>query len=683
MAKDPYKYFRVEARELLDGLARDLLALEKDGTGKERVGGLLRAAHTLKGASRVVKQTAVAELAHKVEELLSPYREGQAPVPKELVDQALKFLDAMSAGVSRLALPAGAPPASAPAGSAAQESPAIEERFETVRLAVGDVDALLEGMSDTAARLNLLRRELGPFERVIRLSEMLLEHAAPLKPATKGRALAEDLRDGLCRLERALSSGLDEQERELAQLREKANELRLLPAGSIFGPLERSVRDAAHALGKTVEFEASGGDIRLDGHVLQAVRDALAHAARNAVDHGLESAAERASAGKPPQGRVTLVVERRGNRVAFTCGDDGRGIDVESIRRVALKRGLAPETALSSMSLDEAVSLILQGGVSTTARITELSGRGIGLDAVRETAAKLKGEVRVRSRSGQGAAVELIVPVSLSSLTALAVAASGQSISVPMDCVRSVREVRDQDIARSPGGDSISFGGKIVPLMPLSEALRLPVAAPPRGRAQLVVLIASSGETAAFRVDKVLGAESLIVRPAPRLSGPLAVVSGVALDVEGNPRLIVDARALLAAAAARKGAAAAPAAPSRPPILVVDDSLTTRMLEQSILESAGYAVELAVSAEEALVKARGGRYSLFIVDVEMPGMDGFQFLETVGADAELRRVPAILVSSRSSPEDLRRGREAGARSYIVKSEFDQGALLETIGGLIG
>lgn len=683
MAKDPYKYFRVEARELLDGLARDLLALEKDGSVKDRVGSLLRAAHTLKGASRVVKQAAVAELAHKVEDLLSPYRVGRAPVPKELVDQALKLLDAMSEGVSRLAPPPEAPRTPALEEGAAREALATDERFETVRLAVGDVDALLEGISETAARLNLLRCEVAPLERAIRLSDMLLEHAASLKPEAQGRALAEDLRDGLRRLERTLTSGLEEQERELAQLREKADALRLLPAGSIFGALERSVRDAAQALGKAVEFEASGGDIRLDGHVLQAVRDALAHAARNAVGHGIETASERASAGKPSQGRVTLAVERRGNRVAFTCGDDGRGIDVESIRRVALERGLAAQAALAAMGLEEAVALILRGGVSTTARITELSGRGIGLDAVRATAAKLKGEVAIRSRPGQGAAVELLVPVSLSSLTALMVTASGQSIGVPMDAVRSVRVVRDQDVARSPRGDSISFGGKIVPLVHLSEALRLTLSPAPRGRAQLVVLVESLGETAAFRVDRVLGAESLVVRPAPRLSAPLPVVSGAALDVEGNPRLIVDASALLAAAGACKGAVAAAAAPPRPPILVVDDSLTTRMLEQSILESAGYEVELAASAEEALVKARGGRYSLFIVDVEMPGMDGFQFLEAAGGDAELRRVPAILVSSRNSPEDLRRGREAGARSYIIKSEFDQGVLLETIGGLIG
>lgn len=681
MAKDPYKYFRVEARELLDGLARGLLALEKGAVGKEHVGGLLRMAHTLKGAARVVKQIGIADLAHKLEDLLAPHREGRLPMPKEAIGGALQLVDAMTAAVARLAAPSQEPSSPPLAGGAAPA--AKDERFETVRLEIGDVDSLLEGISETASRLNLLRREIAPLERATRLAERILEQSAPLQSDPKARALASELRDDLRRLERAFGSGFEEQERGLAQMKEKADELRLLPAGGIFSSLERAVRDAAQSLGKEIEFQAGGGDIRLDGHVLQAVRDALVHVARNAVGHGIEGVEERAAAGKPPRGRVTLLVERRGNRVAFAFSDDGRGIDIESIRRVALRRGLAPDAALASMTLEDAVQLLLRGGVSTTAEITELSGRGIGLDAVRETAARLKGEVRVRSRRGEGASVELIVPVSLSSLTALVVAVSEQSIGLPMDSIRGVHELRDQDIARSPQGDSISFRDKIVPFVALGDALGLPQSPAVRGRAKTVVLVESRDQTAAFGVDKVLGAASIVLRPAPRLCAARAVVSGVALNAEGDPQLIIEAQALLAAGAACKGSADAPSPPRTAPILVVDDSLTTRMLEQSILESAGYEVELAASGEEALGKARGGRYSLFIVDVEMPGMDGFQFLEAVSADAELSRVPAILVSSRNSPEDFRRGRQVGAKSYIVKSEFDQGALLETISGLIG
>jgi two-component system chemotaxis sensor kinase CheA len=380
---------------------------------------------------------------------------------------------------------------------------------------------------------------------------------------------------------------------------------------------------------------------------------------------------------------VTLAVERRGNKVAFVCHDDGRGIDVEALRREAARIGILSEARSTALDPEELFRLVLKGGLTTTAAVTEVSGRGVGMDVVRETAERLGGEVSIRSESGRGATIEICVPVSLSSLSALLVDAGGVGAAVPLDAVRRTLRLAETEIARTSESDSIVYEGKVIPFVPLAKALRRPSMSA-RSRAHWATVILQSGNAlAAVGVDRLLGTATVVVRPLPSNAGVEPVIAGASLDAEGNPQLVLDPAGLVRAASAGRGIATdAQPAPSLP-ILVVDDSLTTRMLEQSILESAGYEVDLASSAEDALHKAKDRRYGLFVVDVEMPGMDGFEFVEKTRSHPHLRDTPAILVTSRGSPEDRRRGEEAGARAFIVKGEFDQGYLLKTIRGLLG
>jgi two-component system chemotaxis sensor kinase CheA len=407
------------------------------------------------------------------------------------------------------------------------------------------------------------------------------------------------------------------------------------------------------------------------------------HVVRNAVAHGIESEAERLAARKPLAGRITVSVERRGHRIAFLCRDDGRGIDVEAVRRVAVRRGLLPSGAAASPDAQEIFRLLLQGGLTTASALTEVSGRGVGLDVVRETAARLKGEVTLRSERGLGATIEICVPVSLSSVPALVVDAAGISASIPLDAVRRTLRLAESDIARSRESDSIVYEGNVIPFVPLATLLRRPASSDRGRRHWSAVVVRSGAALAAVGVDRLTGTASVLVRPLPAHGEVDAVVAGATLDAGGDPQLVLDPEALVLAAKMERVARAEPDAGPRLPLLVVDDSLTTRMLEQSILESAGYEVELATSAEDALGKAKGKRYGLFIVDVEMPGMSGFEFVAHTRADPILREIPAILVTSRGSAEDRQRGRDAGARGYVVKGEFDQGHLLQTIRDLIG
>jgi two-component system chemotaxis sensor kinase CheA len=682
MPKDPYRYFRVEAKEIVEQLSRSVLDLEQGVSGKELVGKILRLAHTLKGAAHVVKQAEIARLAHQLEDVLVAYQSGDA-VPRHQAEAMLALVDGMASQLATLGLEQ----------QIEQPAPAaIEEAFDTLRVDLGDMDVLLEGVAESSVRLTGLKTKLASVEHAGDLAALLLSHlSAPVADTggeraaasfRKGRAIAEDMQALLGPLSRSLVSSVEQLERELAQVRDTASQLRLVPASAVFAPLRRTVRNTAQTLGKQVDFVTDGGEHRLDAYVLAAVRDALVQMVRNAVAHGIEIPAERAASSKSTLGKVSLQVRRSGNRVVFACEDDGRGFDVLALRRAVVARGLVSVAAAEALNSEDVFRLLLRGGISTSSAVTEVAGRGIGLDVVREAASKLKAEVAIRTDPGAGSTVEISVPVSLLSLTAVIVESGGLSASLPLDSVQQTLRLVETDIVHSPDGDAIVFEGKTVPFLHLARALGQTSA--PRRAAQRfsAVVVHSGAQHAAVGVDRILSTATVLLRPIPTFAGVDPVVAGAALDAEGNPQLVLDPAELVLAAGAKHASVAQEAAPRTPVVLVIDDSLTTRMLEQSILETAGYEVHVATSAEEALEKARFAEFDLFVVDVEMPGMDGFEFVARAGSTPALAHVPCILVTSRNSPQDKKRGEEAGARAYVVKGEFDQAQLLQTIRRLI-
>ena len=712
MAKDPYQYFRVEARELVDGLTLGVLQIEKgtSAPASADVARLLRLAHTLKGAARVVKQPGIAEMAHAVEGILMTHREAELPLSKEQGSELLRLLDEISSLLADISSHAPARDESAQMleRAAGPARPPAEEPLETLRVEIKEMDSLLHTVTEAGVQLGAVRKGVGAADGLRDLTSLLLDllaarpgenragaAASGMADMARARSLAEELLSRLDHFQRSLAVNLERVDGAFNEMRDVAHRLCLIPAQTVFASLDRSVRDAAQTLGKRVAFEASGGEVRLEANMLASLRDALMHVVRNAVAHGVETEAERAELGKPPIGHVRLEVLRRGSRVAFVCTDDGRGIDVEAVRSSAVARGLVPAAAAKSLPAEQVIALlgsVGSGGLTTSNDVTELSGRGIGLDVVRAILSRLKGEMSIRTEPGCGARVEVQVPVSIAALQGLVVEAAGARVAIPLDAVRQTLRVRDAEVARSAEGDSILHAGKVIPFLPLDAMLRRSGVASlnsgNRGNPGIcsAVVVQAGGRCVALGVDRLLGAANIVMHALPSVVEADPVVAGASLDAESNPQLVLDPAGLVAAVERGRTEtfnAAAEAEPQRAPILVIDDSLTTRMLEQSILESAGYQVELAVSAEEALTKAHDHRYSLFIVDIEMPGMDGFEFVTQTRSEAALRDIPAILVTSRDAVEDRQRGQQVGANAYIVKGEFDQGQLLQTIRTLIG
>jgi two-component system chemotaxis sensor kinase CheA len=327
------------------------------------------------------------------------------------------------------------------------------------------------------------------------------------------------------------------------------------------------------------------------------------------------------------------------------------------------------------------MNMLLRGGISTSKTVTDVSGRGVGLDIVREAVERLGGEVAFDTRPRMGTTFRLVIPPFLASMEALLVEVGERGIStaIPFNCVRSTLRLTADQITSGPSGSSILYEEGAIPFLPLVTALDGKPST--GGRSWTAVIVTGAAGAAAIGVERLVGTSGIVVRPLPEhmTAGPL--VAGASLDADGNPQLVLDPDGLAAVAYRKRPSSLAAPSPSRP-ILVVDDSMTTRMLEKSILESAGHDVEVALSGEEALDRVRDKRFALVLVDVEMPGMDGFTFIEHIRSDASVRDIPAILVSSRAAPEDLKRGRDVGAQGYIIKSEFDQAALLTMIDRLM-
>ncbi|MEV6597595.1 response regulator [Actinoplanes sp. NPDC051346] len=707
MSQDPLRYFRVEARELVDQISAGVLDLDQR-PGTELVARLLRFAHTLKGAARVVRQQEIADLAHAFEEVLVPHRADDGPLPATEMRELLRINDEIERFVAALeptadgaappaeSVPNAAPPATdnprapepvsaVPAMSAPAPAAAPVEPVPAARAATADVDDLLDAVGEAHARFAPLRTGHATFDRLHRAAETLADQLRAGRTAGQtatARAAAVRLAADLGAFGRQLTDTVEQVERELDEVRGRAERLRLVAASSIFTALRRAVRDAAEAQDRRVRFEGRGGDLRMDPHVLALASSALLHIVRNAVVHGIEPEADRLAAGKPAEGAVTVVVERRGSYAAFLCTDDGRGFDLAAVRRTAEARGLLPP-GTPAPGEQALLNLVLRGGISTSPTVTEVAGRGIGMDVARDVADQLGGDVAVRTETGRGTTVELVLPLALLSLHGLIVEAAGSIATVPLDSVRTCIRLHPEQATTAVVTGKLAYDGEALPFLPLARALYAGTTVDSaEGGPGVAVVVMAGGRSVAVGVDRLAGTSTLVVRPLPELTPAASVIGGVSMDLDGNPRLVLDAQGVIAEAA-RVGGGSAPAEPApRLPILVVDDSLTTRMLERSILESAGYEVDLAASGEEGLDKARARRYGLYLTDIDMPGIDGFTFVAKTRADPELAEVPAILVSSRANAEDRARGVAVGAAAYVIKGEFNQEELLAHIRRLV-
>jgi two-component system chemotaxis sensor kinase CheA len=667
--------FADEAETRLRRIGEHVLTLETSPSA-EVVAAILRDAHSLKGAAAVVGLDGVSTVAHRLEDVLEPHREGGEPPSASLIDALLHVVDGLqgllplirrgdatatvtadlAAHLDPAATVAIAPAVPAPVAappSVAAPAPAVAPpvspsviQSEMIELPASRVDEIVRSVGESAATNLRLGRVIG--EHLGRDPETLSEY-------------------------RDLSRGI-------RHLHEKAVRARMVPVGTIAGRLHRAARDVARARDIQVDWEVVGDDTELDRSVLQQLTDPLLHIVRNAVDHGIESADERRALGKPERATVRFVARQVGSDVVVSVADDGRGIDVSKVRAEASRHGFDTE----GLSDADVRDLIFRSGVSTAVEVSQTSGRGVGLDVVRASIERLRGRIEVVSTAGFGTEFRITVPVTAAVLPCLLVEAGGQRFALPMACIVSTQAPDATTITRAQGSPRVWVAGTVVPLASLGARIGLDV--PDEGP---IVVVAQGESVAAYQVGALVGQRDVMVTSLGAFVPQLPLVAGAAVEADGSILMVLNGSALardvrsIAIVSESRATGTEPEPARLASVLVADDALPVRELQRSILEDAGYRVVVAEDGAEALATLGRDRVDLVLTDVDMPRMNGFELTRAIRAHPDLANLPVVIVSSKGSDADQQEGLDAGADAYIVKDAFGEGLLLSAVQQLLG
>ncbi|RUL87563.1 hybrid sensor histidine kinase/response regulator [Tautonia sociabilis] len=783
--------YRQEAEGYVGVLSEGLLALER-GASSGTVEPLMRAAHSIKGAARIVGLGAAERVAHALEDALVAAGRGEVTLGKRAVDTMLAGVDLLSesaqiaeadveewnrgssdrvealVGAIRAILdgpptgsetgtdsePESADPSSAEPGTVSPElgegagaspsEPAAEPESPppapvkpteepareaapapsasaggVVRVAAESLSRLLGLAGESLVEVRQLRPLVDALLEVraqqVRLGEEIraIERreaetadgrtAESAEALTRREAIAH-ARDGADRCLAGLDRAVEALEAFARRNEELAERLHFEVIGSRMRPLSegvrgfpRLVRDVAHQLGKRVRFEVVGERTGVDRDILDRLEAPLNHLIRNALDHAIEPPEERLAAGKPAEGTIRLEARHHAGMLQLTVSDDGRGIDPERLRAKVVERGLAAPAMAERLSDGELFEFLFLPGFSTKGEVTELSGRGVGLDVVQSTVQSVGGQMQTTSTLGAGTQFHIRLPITLSVVRALLVRIDGEPYAFPLSRLDRVAVVGPESFEELEGRPFLRLDDdQPIGVLPAAEALGLGNAGGgPLCRDRLPVLvIADRGQRFGLIVDELMGERDLDVRPLDPRLGKVPDLSGASVLDDSWPVLIVDVEDLVRSVDARlhgfrfrlgasgKTAGEAPAAKAKR-VLVVDDSITVRELERQLLANRGYDVDTAVDGLDGWNALRQGRYDLVVTDVDMPRLDGIGLVRRIREDDRLRGLPVVIVSYKDRPEDRMRGLEAGADGYLTKSSFHDDLFISTVVDLIG
>ncbi len=734
--------FQLETRTQVQVLNNGLLALEHDPTSAPQLEACMRAAHSLKGAARIVDLHPAVRIAHAMEDCLVEAREGRLRLQAADIDALLMGADLLQRVatpgaelgseidelVARLSNAPLAPPAASAAAPAPKPAdflppiPAVEEppAAAPVRrssdMGLGEGERVLRVTADTLNKLLGLSSEtlveshwIGPFgASMLRLKRMqagAVQALDGVRAALAGQALeaqAQAALDDALRIVEQCQQELSQRTSEvdefgwrmghLAQrLYDTALACRMRPFGDGVGGMARMVRDVGRALGKQVRLELEGESTQVDRDILEKLDAPLMHLLRNAVDHGIEMPQDRLAAGKPAEGRIRLSARHAAGMLLIELSDDGAGISLDRLRVEVVQRKLASAETAARLTEAELLEFLFLSGFSTRGEVTEISGRGVGLDVVQTMVRQLRGAVRIQQLTGQGTRFMLEMPLSLSVVRSLLVEVQDEIYAFPLAYVNHALQVRAEDIEQLEGHQHFRFMDRQIGLVSARQILRKSGSAP-AGETVCVVLVGDHDRLYGIAVDRYVGERTLVVQPLdPRLGKVQDVMAGALMD-DGTPLLILDVEDMLVSVQKLvaggqltrvDGAGAAEQTRRRKRVLVVDDSLTVRELERKLLLNRGFDVAVAVDGMDGWNMLRSEAFDLVVTDVDMPRMDGIELVSRIKADPKLQGLPVMVVSYKDREEDRRRGLDAGADYYLAKGSFHDDALLDAVEDLIG
>jgi chemotaxis protein histidine kinase CheA/CheY-like chemotaxis protein len=694
---DLLQTFETELRKSTEQIQACLLSVEsaKAADAAKALHEAYRLTHSVKGASRVVGLSSIEEMAHALEETLGGLVRGAARPDAKTTTAFLKVVDGFSAGLEAFQegldfdpepymrefrnLAGAAMERQMPAGTGLLQEVPEAEAAAAPSSGATEAEASSGGLLP-AARDEFLRVPTQSADELFRRVEEAFLIEARLT------ALVKRLEESAGRSERHVTPELQRETARLHQVLVQFHELvrsfRMEPFERLRMPLQRAVRDLTETLGRSVAFRFTGRHELVDAATLDALHEPLLHAVRNAVDHGVETPAERRAVGKPEEAVVEVVGLMRGGTLEIRVGDDGRGISVERIREKALADGFVKPDEAAGWSEAQWIDLVFHAGFSTRSEVSAVSGRGLGMEIVRDRIQGLGGSVRIASQPGQGTTIEMRVPVRLLTARTLLVRCGGHTAGIPVADVDRVIAFQARDAEVSAGRMLVRYQGVPVVVEPLATHLGWEAATGTH-----VVLVGRDGAQRGFMVDEIVGEIEQPAMPAPWNLRGLSHLGGVVVLGDGSVVPLIEVRELTRGEEApRPEPAPAPrpsvAAPERRRILVVDDSPTIRALHRSVLEGANYVVIEAEDGSEGLEALRQEAADLVVTDIQMPKMDGLTLIRRLRETAAWRRLPVIVVSQYGRKEDLQKAAALGADRYIVKSNFEPQRLLEMIRELV-
>jgi two-component system sensor histidine kinase and response regulator WspE len=731
-----FDLFRMEAEEQVRVLQQGLIELEAGSATAATLEALMRAAHSIKGAARIVGLEAIVNLTHVVEDRFVAAQHGK-PLNSAEIDKVLTATDwlarlqSVPEAETAAWFEANAPAINAFAGTFAEapvESSATPPQ-PTVPVEMGHPVSVAEEVEpetdifavrqpgERQAKERHVRIAVGRFDQILALASETLVASRTLI------AQAEDLEKGRRALAKALQSlddpdvtevgraaALKEVERQAASISadieefdqmSRANEQtasslyrtvlagRLRPFSDGITAASRLVRDTARDLGKQVRLEIHGEQTRVDRDILEKLEAPISHLITNAVDHGIETPAERIAAGKPAEARLRLFGRHENGRLVISVRDDGRGIDPERLRERVVARNLVSAQTAAGLSESELLEFLFLPGFSTRDAVNAVSGRGVGLNVVQTMVQEAGGSVVVSSDPGYGTVFRMTLPVTRSVIKVIRVQVEGETYAVPLVRIDRVAQLSptapdDWDTPTfTPVETTVTVNGREVPVVQLGSLLGLANRPLPEGELPLLICSGAGGGVA-FAVDRLVDEVELPVRRLDSRLGKVPGVSAASLDENGLPVLILDVEDLLQTAQGRPAATSfASGEEAAPHVLVVDDSHTVREMERRLLVRAGYRVTTAQNGQEAWNLLRLNDYDLLVSDVDMPQMNGIELVTKVRENPRLGRMPVIILSYKDREEDRQRGLDAGADFYLTKGDFQNENFRQAVVDLIG
>jgi two-component system sensor histidine kinase and response regulator WspE len=749
--------FRDEVRRGVQTLNEGLVALEQDASNPAIIEPLMRAAHSIKGAARVVAIEPVMRVAHAMEDCLVAAQHGQLALSSIGIDVLLQGVDCLTQTASavgpdfdqwvsdhqaetdglldrlravregRLADSTAATSAAAAVESVATAPAIVREAAPTPaakppgepatgvqRVTAESGDSVVRVAAHSLTRLLGLAGEslvearwLQPFAKSLvnlrrdqdRLADMLdeLGRTVPSHEGTGGpHEMIDDMRQRVGDCRRQLVDRIEAFENHArvsddlnSRLYNEIIASRMRPFADGSQGLPRLVRDLARDLGKKVRLQITGDDTSVDRDVLERLDAPLNHLLRNAIDHGVELPADRIAAGKPETASIRIDARHIAGMLVITVTDDGRGIDVERIRAKVVQQNLASAELAARMSESELLEFLFLPGFSTRQNVTDVSGRGVGLDVVRTMVVSVHGSIRVQSQPGRGTTFHLHLPITLSVLRAVLVDIGGEAYAFPHNRIDRLLRLPRGELHSLEHRHYFTLNGRHIGVALARQLLRL------EGRTDQeelpLVLFSSHFEEYALVVDAFLGEQDLVVRPLDARLGKVPNINAAAVLDDGSPVLIIDlddvrvsiTRLLETGRLERTDQRITRAGTRRKRILVVDDSITVREVERQLLTIRGYEVAVAVDGADAWDAVRSDAFDLIVTDIDMPRLDGLEFTRRLKRDERLKAIPVVVVSYKERETDRLRGLEAGANYYLTKSSFHDESLLEAVADLIG